>query len=64
MDIRKVFRLITFTRNKPSRYREYYDMETKPWYEYLVESNVLKRNQNILEIGCGGGYFTKNMKHI
>lgn len=64
MDISKVYRLLTYNPNNSNKYRHYYEIETQMLYKYLVDNNVLKRNKNILEVGCGGGYFMKSMKYI
>ena len=63
MDIQKVYTLLTiFGGTNPNRYRDYYGIETQMLYKYLVDNNILKRNQNILEVGCGGGIFYEEYK--
>ena len=54
--------LKSFQKNNENRYRDYYELETIFTYEFLVKHNILTRNKNILEIGCGGGIFYEEYK--
>jgi 2-polyprenyl-3-methyl-5-hydroxy-6-metoxy-1,4-benzoquinol methylase len=53
------YKLITHDKDSP---HIYYELETNMLYKYLVDNNILERNKNILEIGCGGGVFYKEYK--
>jgi 2-polyprenyl-3-methyl-5-hydroxy-6-metoxy-1,4-benzoquinol methylase len=57
--ITKYYRLFSYDKNDENGGRMYYEIETQMLYKYLVDNNVLKRNQNVLEVGCGGGVFYK-----
>lgn len=63
INIPHVYRFLTHDKNNPNRYRNYYEIETKMLYKYIVNNNIFKRNQNILEIGCGGGIFYEEHKN-
>ena len=62
MQLEKVYKLLKQNTNDPNKYRTYYEIETQMLYKYLVDNNVLKQNQNILEVGCGGGVFYEDYK--
>ncbi len=43
------YRFFTYDKNDENSGRMYYEIETQMLYKYLVDNNVLKRNQNVLE---------------
>jgi SAM-dependent methyltransferase len=47
--------LLHIKKNDKDKWEKYYFLETKKYYDYLL--HLLPKNQNILEIGSGGGKF-------
>ena len=63
MNLSNVYRLLTLNPKNTNKYREYYEIETQMLYKYLVDNNLLERNKDILEVGCGGGVFYEEYKN-
>lgn len=47
--------IINIKKDDKDKWVKYYNLETKKYYDYLL--NLIPKNQNILEIGSGGGMF-------
>ena len=55
--------IITIKKDDKNKWEKYYYLETQKYYDYLI--NLLPKNQNILEIGSGGGkFYEENKKKI
>ena len=62
-DILSCLELLNNKKNDKKKWEKYYYLETKKYYDYLI--NLIPKNQNILEIGSGGGkFFEENAKKL
>jgi 2-polyprenyl-3-methyl-5-hydroxy-6-metoxy-1,4-benzoquinol methylase len=48
-------KLLNIKNNDKDKWNKYYHLETKKYYDYFLK--LIPKNQNILEIGSGGGVF-------
>ena len=58
----KLVKLLAIKTDDPQKWTKYYDIETYRYYDYLL--NIIPNNQNILEVGSGGGIFYTKYKDI
>jgi 2-polyprenyl-3-methyl-5-hydroxy-6-metoxy-1,4-benzoquinol methylase len=54
--------LLTIKSDDSEKWIKYYKLETKRYYEKILQ--FIPVRQNILEIGCGSGLFYKDFEHI
>ena len=63
LNIINCLEIINIKKDDKDKWVKYYHLETKKYYDYLI--NLLPKNQNILEIGCGGGVsYEENKKQL
>jgi len=59
MDILKI---LSIKNEDKDKWVKYYELETYKYYDYII--NILPNNQDILEIGSGGGVFYTKQRDI
>lgn len=57
-----VIKLLSIQTDDPEKWVKYYELETYKYYDYLI--NILPNNQNILEVGSGGGVFYDKNRNV
>jgi len=57
-----IISLLLIQSEDKEKWVKYYNLETYKYYDYIL--NILPNNQNILEIGSGGGVFYSKCKDI
>lgn len=57
-----IIHFLSIRKNDPKKWVKYYEIETSKYYDYLL--NLIPNNQQILEIGSGGGVFYVTHKDI
>ena len=50
-----IIKILSIQKKDKHKWVKYYELETYKYYDYII--NILPNNQNILEIGSGGGIF-------
>ncbi len=55
-------KLLTIQKDDKQKWVKYYELETHRYYDYIL--NFIPNNQNILEIGSGGGLFYKKHQTV
>lgn len=55
-----IIKILSIQKKDKHKWVKYYELETYKYYDYII--NILPNNQNILEIGSGGGSFIINTK--
>jgi 2-polyprenyl-3-methyl-5-hydroxy-6-metoxy-1,4-benzoquinol methylase len=50
-----IIHFLSIRKDDPKKWVKYYEIETSKYYDYLL--NMIPNNQQILEIGSGGGVF-------
>ena len=57
-----IIKLLSIQKEDKNKWVKYYELETCKYYDYII--NILPNNQNILEVGSGGGVFYHKHKNI
>jgi SAM-dependent methyltransferase len=57
-----IIKMLSIKHNDDQKWVKYYELETYKYYNFIL--NVLPNNQNILEIGSGGGVFYDKNRDI
>lgn len=57
-----IIQILSIQPNDKEKWVKYYNLETYKYYDYIL--NIIPNNQNILEIGSGGGVFYNKNKDI
>jgi len=57
-----IIKILSIQKDDKQKWVKYYDLETYKYYDYIL--NLLPNNQNILEVGSGGGVFYSKHKDI
>jgi 2-polyprenyl-3-methyl-5-hydroxy-6-metoxy-1,4-benzoquinol methylase len=57
-----IIKLLSIQKEDKNKWVKYYELETYKYYDYII--NILPNNQNILEVGSGGGVFYSKHKNI
>ncbi len=61
-NIMDIIKLLSIQKEDKNKWVKYYELETYKYYDYII--NILPNNQNILEVGSGGGVFYSKHKNI
>jgi 2-polyprenyl-3-methyl-5-hydroxy-6-metoxy-1,4-benzoquinol methylase len=57
-----IIKLLSIQKEDKNKWVKYYELETYKYYDYIL--NIIPNNQNILEIGSGGGVFYSKHENI
>lgn len=57
-----IIKLLSIDEKDKHKWVKYYKLETYKYYDYII--NIIPNNQNILEVGSGGGVFYSKYKNI